>query len=474
METASAKDVADNSRTASKQIKASLASAQKEYEKRNFVGAYKILTSILTTSPGSLEARFARARVSFEMERFEDALSDFDFILKAQPKNADILMERGACYIELGNRRFDRSFFDLAIKDFNLVTQIQPKNGVALNNRGLCYYNKSDFKQALADYEAACRLEPREPKYVKNVATTYIQFGDYNRAKAEFEKAKSIQPGNFYRYYDLGRLMLSRGDAKKAVEYLNTCINLNSHFPEGFMYRGLAYIDLERYEDAITDFTKAISLNVKNKSCYRYRGLAYTQLGDKKHAQKDLDMFTDEEISKTHYETGVDKLLKAHGVNSVDVLVARGLSCERASKFDDSIKNFTQAIEIERRYPAIYKLRAHAHLQMNDWKSALADYNLALWIDPFDSDALSLRAQVYDAHGKSEQALWDLNRAISANPILPDLYFEKAAICARLGKTSEASLNYRRFIKLALFRTGKGTSEKLATAKEQLKKLEKH
>lgn len=456
-----------------KEVKPSISAAYREYKKKNYAEAHKILSAVLLKQPDSKEARYARALISFEMERFEDALGDLDKVLKAHPNDLAGRMERGATLLELGNRNFDRSFHIRAIEDFTKATQLQPKNATAYNNRGLCYYYKGDFEQALADYKTACRLEPKEPKFVKNVATTYVHFGDYDKAKAEFEKARAIQPNNFYRYYDLGRLHLSRADATQAVESLNMCLRLNPNFAEGYMYRGLANFDRERYQDAITDFTKAIDLKIKNNSCYRFRGLAYTQIGDKEQAQKDLDHFSDEEVSKTHFEAGVDKILKTHGLDSVDSLISRGLQCEQASKFDEAIKIFTQALAINKRNPTVLKMRAHVYAQKRDWKPALADYDMSLWIDPFDADSLLQRALVYAAEGESEHALWDLNRAISADPTSPDAYFEKAVICQKIGKNAEASLNFRKFIKVALFRTGKGTREKMSKAREQLRAMEK-
>jgi len=46
---------------------------------------------------------------------------------------------------------------------------------------------------------------------------------------------------------------------------------------------------LEQYEEAISDYTKAIELDPEKAIAYRLRSLAYAELGDNEAARQDLD-----------------------------------------------------------------------------------------------------------------------------------------------------------------------------------------
>ncbi len=53
--------------------------------------------------------------------------------------------------------------------------------------------------------------------------------------------------------------------------------------------RGLAYENLDKYQDAIDDFSKAIALNPDDASSYLYRGIDKTRLGDKAGGDADIE-----------------------------------------------------------------------------------------------------------------------------------------------------------------------------------------
>src|SRR5690606_337929 len=60
---------------------------------------------------------------------------------------------------------------------------------------------------------------------------------------------------------DNAQSFLLQGEFGLAVVHFNTALELNDKNPETFIGRGNAYYLQQKYQEAITDFTKAISLD---------------------------------------------------------------------------------------------------------------------------------------------------------------------------------------------------------------------
>ena len=64
-------------------------------------------------------------------------------------------------------------------------------------------------------------------------------------------------------------------DFQATANLLTDAINLNPNFTEAYYNRGLAYANLQNYEQALADFSKAVELNPSLAEAYYYRGNIY-------------------------------------------------------------------------------------------------------------------------------------------------------------------------------------------------------
>jgi len=63
---------------------------------------------------------------------------------------------------------------------------------------------------------------------------------------------------------------------------------LNPNFAEAYNNRGLAYAELNKYEQAIEDYGKAIELNPAFAEAYGNRGIAYSEIRRYEESARDL------------------------------------------------------------------------------------------------------------------------------------------------------------------------------------------
>jgi len=75
-----------------------------------------------------------------------------------------------------------------------------------------------------------------------------------------------------------------------AIEMLSESMRINDQLGGNAYYRGVALLSLEKYEEAIADFTKSIEQQFLPQFCYYNRGVCYVQLLDYEKAIEDMGM----------------------------------------------------------------------------------------------------------------------------------------------------------------------------------------
>lgn len=76
---------------------------------------------------------------------------------------------------------------------------------------------------------------------------------------------------NYKEFLDNGISDFYEGKFKSAIENFNKSIALNNSFSVTYFYRGAAYHSIEEYDEAMLDYTKALSLDSKMTDAYYNR-----------------------------------------------------------------------------------------------------------------------------------------------------------------------------------------------------------
>lgn len=75
-----------------------------------------------------------------------------------------------------------------------------------------------------------------------------------------------------YKYYlDNGIFNIENGNFEQAIENINKSLELKKDWEIPYFYRAVAYDALERYEDAMLDYSKALRLNPNMTDAYYNR-----------------------------------------------------------------------------------------------------------------------------------------------------------------------------------------------------------
>ncbi len=76
---------------------------------------------------------------------------------------------------------------------------------------------------------------------------------------------------DYKKYLDEGIYCINKGEIKKAIDLITQSIDLKNDWEISYFYRAVAYHSIEKYDEAILDYTKAIELNEKMTDAYYNR-----------------------------------------------------------------------------------------------------------------------------------------------------------------------------------------------------------
>ena len=85
------------------------------------------------------------------------------------------------------------------------------------------------------------------------------------------------------------RALIEKKDWSGAAETLATFTRANPSSADGFNLLGYSYRHLQRYDEALAAYGKALSLDPNHRGAHEYIGIAYIQLGQLDKAKKHLD-----------------------------------------------------------------------------------------------------------------------------------------------------------------------------------------
>ena len=162
--------------------------------------------------------------------------------------------------------------------------------------------------------------------------------------------------------------------------------------------RGLQYLEKGQYDQAITEFTKAIKLEPKLAEVYYNRGVAYGEKGQDNQAISDYTKAIElnPKFAWAYYN--------------------RGNAYEEKGHYDQAISDYTKAIELNPRDADVYNNRGLVYVEKGQHDQAIADYTRAIELNPRDADVYNNRGYAYHHKGHYDQAIADYNKAIELNP----------------------------------------------------------
>jgi Flp pilus assembly protein TadD len=153
--------------------------------------------------------------------------------------------------------------------------------GKLYRTRGLLYWDRSDYDRAIADHGEAIRLDPKDAAAYNDRGVAYRSKGDNDRAMTDFSEAIRLDPKEPVAYNNRcwTRAIIGR-ELQEALADCNEALRLDPNLSHPLATRGLVYLRLERFDNAIVDYDAALKINSRMANALYGRGFVKLKTGD--------------------------------------------------------------------------------------------------------------------------------------------------------------------------------------------------
>ncbi len=404
--------------------------ALEHYESGRMTQALSALDSALELNPANGCWHFNKGLTLDSVNRFEEAISEYELALQSYPNDLEILNALAVDYTRTG--RYDR-----AIELFEYIEQLDPQFEPCYCNRiitytemelhdqaeqmfylaqqidpdcPLCYYNIGNSLFIRGRYEEAVRcwlktaeLEPTHPQINYRIAQAYWSQGRMSLARRHFLAELRNNPGDVDVIMDFGLLLLESGEVESAKEKFNRVLEFEPDFAPALFYLGEIARDRAHREEATELFHKALEYD-DTLAGARYRLAEFAMAaGEKAAARKHL-------LAELRFVR-----------ENADVLVSMGSMFLQLGEPRYATRCLLKAVELDGAKAEAYYYLAVASAMNERFDDAAEFFGHALDIAPRYVDALRDSAVVALRLGRVAQARQRIDAAISLDSNNPQL-----------------------------------------------------
>lgn len=375
-------------------------------------GAVIDFDKLIALKPDKSVYYYNRSSANFDLKNYDAVISDCKKAISLDDNNYEAYVMLANVYDTYGDTAKATANYEKAIT-------IMPNREFAYNELGGVYYNKGDYKQALNCFSRMLERNPNAISSLKYRADCYTKLLEHNNAINDYTKLISLEPDKLEHYMNRATAELAAGknadaciDMKKGVKMVKKRLSEEYLFAHTFLYKNcrgsldpkkLKVNDL--YEEAFELYTEGKrDLTIKKYDemikIIPDSALLYFNRGKFK---RELEKH-EEAIADYKKAVQLDK-------KSVESWVAMGVSYTYLAKFDDAIKAYLEAIKADDSYAMSYNNVAQIYWEKKDTANAIKYLELAVQKDPLYKNAYFSLAQVYAEIGNKENACYNFKRA---------------------------------------------------------------
>jgi tetratricopeptide (TPR) repeat protein len=261
-------------------------------------------------------------------------------------------------------------------------------------------------------------------------ALTLHKAGRLAEAEEVYKQVLDIQSDQFDSLHLLGVILLQRGDPVAAVKQIDCALKINSNDVIALNNRGNAMHALQRFDEALASYDRALVLRPDYADALCNRGAALHEL-----KRYDEALAASERIIALQPDYA-----EAHS--------NRGNTLRALGRYDEAVEACDRALVLRPDYADALCNRGATLHELKRYDEALADWSRIIALQPEYAEAHSNRGNTLRALGRYDEAVEACDRALVLRPDLADAYVNMGSALRDLGHLREAQETYLEALRL--------------------------
>ena len=419
---------------------------------------WRTSTRPCASSPASAAVWTARGLLGLRLGRADQALEDLTRAVKLDPKSAKVRVARGSFYARMGRAQ-------LALDDFNAAIAADPNLAEAYNDRGALYANAfNDTDKALNDIVSAVVLSPQNAGYQFNLGIMRLRARHYHKALEALQTALDLKGPVAPIMQARAEVRAQLGEHAAALRDIQIALEKDPHNPAIYDSLGLIRLAAHDYEAAVRDLNQALHVSKNFVPALVHRGTAYGALGTLKDAFDDFARAADLDARSKEAWTGlctvrrlrqdypgaVRDCTRALGLEQTygPAFLQRGLAYLHLKDADHAISDLNSAYQLGVRRAEGLLALSYAHALAKQYKEAHRAYLAAMALDP---NARTFQAGFGTPRGESDDfftAISDIEELTSADATDPYVFVVRGDAMHNAGHYDKAIVEFTKAMEL--------------------------
>ena len=222
-----------------------------------------------------------------------------------------------------GTEEFKNNLYDSAERDFKEAIQKDPTYELAYYNLGKVFEKQRKWDKAIENFEQAVQRKPDNANYQYDLGEAYAEVKRNDDAVKAFQASTSADPKRYKAWWRMGKIYVGMDRPKEADEAFRHGIEANTRFSKSYVGLGYLYLDYDFNKEAAQVFQGCVTAKDDDGECHNGYGLALKNLKQYEQASSEFKKAIDDdpELYDALYNAGMayaDWFDEAHGNDQKD------------------------------------------------------------------------------------------------------------------------------------------------------------
>lgn len=375
-----------------------------------------------------------RGEAAFAAGNYTQAKADLQPALQQSPRDAALNLMMGQIYAEEGQPLESLPYYEAALA-------ADPNLHEARLAIGDIQYEEGRYNDALATFTDIVTRQPTNVAGYQGQARSYYALGWYEDALEPLESWADLAPSEVEPYKLLGQAYDNLGMYAEAIPHFQRWAQLSQDAGDKEAAKtelGWAFLQTERYEEAIDTFSELVQTNAELATAYEGLGNAHWALAEKPQALQAYQEWVRLEPDSAVGHAAVGRVARDTGDLALSIesynqalsfeaqpnwYVGLGQALVSDEQYSEALRAYQQSWELDPEQVDAYRLAGWLYLQrMDDNEAAITAFQEAarnaeaVGLTEADASIYVGLGTGYRALGQHRQAIAPLRTALELTP----------------------------------------------------------